>query len=119
MDVVATSRERCKSGRLPLSPFLFVALLIGLATAALRSAIFWIALHYEWTGRGTLAFVPLLPLLKPEIDYFPKGGEWTVRSAAVFNALLLVTSVVVALLVSAATWYVAVLGRQIATKRND
>jgi hypothetical protein len=63
---------------------LSIILMIGLLLAALRLLTFWTTL------RGNRALMPLLPLLCPEIVWFPHAAPWTSAQSAFFSALLVV-----------------------------
>ncbi len=83
--------------------FWAVAILVSFG----RVGALWVLLVLEWTGRQTLAAVPLVLLLYPEGLLLGPVGAWTVRKALAFSAVLLAGSlawagVITALVVASA-----------------
>jgi ankyrin repeat protein len=56
--------------------FFLLFMLLGTIVAALRWMIFWSAVSYETRGKGSLFFVVLLPLLRPESTSFTHPRPW-------------------------------------------
>ena len=71
---------------------------IGIGLASVRIAAFSFLLFCEWTGRQSVALVPLLLLLYPEALLLRNDVTWTVARAIWFGGILLVGSFLLGLL---------------------
>lgn len=72
----------------------FPALAFAAAVLSIRLVVLWSTLIYQWTGRGTLFVVTLIPLLYPEAALYSPGIEWTPAHGVSFSVLLAVGSTV-------------------------
>lgn len=95
--VVLAALAVCNSYRWPFRRLFWSA---GAVIAAIRLSAFWYLLFAEATGRQSLSLLPLVFLLFPEVYFVPQGHVWTVLSGALFSAVLLVGSFVLALFVA-------------------
>ncbi|HZM91328.1 MAG TPA: hypothetical protein VFF31_32700 [Blastocatellia bacterium] len=71
---------------------------IGIGLASVRIVAFSFLLFCEWTGRQSVALVPLLLLLYPEALLLRNDVTWTAARAIWFGGLLLIGSFVLGLL---------------------
>lgn len=87
--------------KLPVAGHIFLACILGGCVSMLRIAILLSAANYETTGQGTLLFVPLLPLLAPEIGLVKNHVIWNWRNLTGLSLVFLfstTTGVVIAYL---------------------